>query len=64
MLRKALQYQRLAGGVVALHEEDPALSKTMTFSWATLLPGLISPSGEKIATLMHVCAARSGTQRC
>src|SRR5206468_9767568 len=23
---KALQYQRLAGGVVALHEEDPALS--------------------------------------
>jgi dihydroorotase len=26
MLRKALQYQRLAGGVVALHEEDPALS--------------------------------------
>jgi dihydroorotase len=27
MLRKALQYQRLAGGVVALHEEDPALSR-------------------------------------
>jgi dihydroorotase len=26
MLRKALQYQRLSGGVVALHEEDPALS--------------------------------------
>jgi dihydroorotase len=26
MLRKALQYQRLCGGVVALHEEDPALS--------------------------------------
>jgi len=26
MLRRALQYQRLAGGVVALHEEDPALS--------------------------------------
>jgi dihydroorotase len=26
MLRKALQYQRLTGGVVALHEEDPALS--------------------------------------
>ncbi|MGB0095362.1 MAG: dihydroorotase [Solirubrobacteraceae bacterium] len=26
MLRKALQYQRLAGGVVSLHEEDPALS--------------------------------------
>jgi dihydroorotase len=26
ILRKALQYQRLAGGVVALHEEDPALS--------------------------------------
>jgi dihydroorotase len=26
MLRKALQYQRLAGGVLALHEEDPALS--------------------------------------
>jgi dihydroorotase len=25
-LRKALQYQRLCGGVVALHEEDPALS--------------------------------------
>ena len=26
ILRKALQYQRLAGGVIALHEEDPALS--------------------------------------
>jgi dihydroorotase len=26
MLRKALQYQRLCGGVVALHEEDPDLS--------------------------------------
>jgi dihydroorotase len=27
MLRKALQYQRLAGGLLALHEEDPALSR-------------------------------------
>ena len=27
MLRKALQYQRLCGGVIALHEEDPALSR-------------------------------------
>jgi dihydroorotase len=26
MLRKALQYQRLCGGVIALHEEDPHLS--------------------------------------
>jgi dihydroorotase len=26
-LRKALQYQRLAGGVIALHEEDPELSR-------------------------------------
>jgi len=26
MLRRALQYQRLAGGIIALHEEDPALS--------------------------------------
>ena len=26
MLRRALQYQRLCGGVVALHEEDPTLS--------------------------------------
>jgi dihydroorotase len=26
MLRKAVQYQRLSGGVIALHEEDPALS--------------------------------------
>ena len=26
ILRKALQYQRLCGGVVALHEEDPELS--------------------------------------
>ena len=26
MLRKALQYQRLAGGLLALHEEDPTLS--------------------------------------
>ncbi len=27
MLRRALQYQRLCGGVLALHEEDPALSR-------------------------------------
>jgi dihydroorotase len=27
ILRKALQYQRLSGGVIALHEEDPALSR-------------------------------------
>jgi dihydroorotase len=27
VLRKALQYQRLAGGVIALHEEDPSLSR-------------------------------------
>jgi dihydroorotase len=27
MLRKALQYQRLCGGVIALHEDDPALSR-------------------------------------
>jgi dihydroorotase len=26
MLRKALQYQRLVGGILALHEEDPSLS--------------------------------------
>jgi dihydroorotase len=28
LLRLALQYQRLAGGVIALHEEDPTLSGT------------------------------------
>jgi dihydroorotase len=27
VLRKALQYQRLCGGIIALHEEDPALSQ-------------------------------------
>jgi dihydroorotase len=27
VLRKALQYQRLSGGLIALHEEDPALSQ-------------------------------------
>jgi dihydroorotase len=27
VLRKALQYQRLCGGVIALHEEDPELSR-------------------------------------
>jgi dihydroorotase len=27
VLRKALQYQRLCGGVIALHEEDPSLSR-------------------------------------
>ena len=27
MLRKALQYQRLCGGVLALHEEDETLSR-------------------------------------
>jgi dihydroorotase len=26
VLRKAIQYQRLAGGVIALHEEDPSLT--------------------------------------
>ncbi|MCW2951019.1 MAG: dihydroorotase, multifunctional complex type [Conexibacter sp.] len=26
MLRRALQYQRLSGGVISLHEEDPSLS--------------------------------------
>ena len=26
VLRKALQYQRLCGGVLTLHEEDPSLS--------------------------------------
>src|SRR5438034_4668462 len=26
VLRRALQYQRLCGGVIALHEEDPELS--------------------------------------
>ena len=26
ILRRALQYQRLCGGIIALHEEDPALS--------------------------------------
>jgi dihydroorotase len=28
MLRKALQYQKLCGGILALHEEDPSLSGT------------------------------------
>jgi dihydroorotase len=28
VLRQALQYQRLAGGTIALHEEDPSLSGT------------------------------------
>ncbi|HWH43789.1 MAG TPA: dihydroorotase [Thermoleophilaceae bacterium] len=27
LLRQALQYQRLCGGVIALHEEDPSLSR-------------------------------------
>src|SRR5579875_3587467 len=27
LLRRALQYQRLCGGVIALHEEDPSLSR-------------------------------------
>jgi dihydroorotase len=27
ILRKALQYQRLCGGIIALHEEDPSLSQ-------------------------------------
>ena len=28
VLRKALQYQRLSGGVICLHEEDPTLSRS------------------------------------
>ena len=27
ILQRALQYQRLCGGVLALHEEDPSLSR-------------------------------------
>ncbi len=28
LMRRALQYQRLCGGMIALHEEDPDLSGT------------------------------------
>jgi dihydroorotase len=40
MLRKALQYQRLCGGVIALHEEDPALSADGVMNEGAVSAGL------------------------
>jgi len=36
MLRKALQYQRLCGGTLALHEEDPTLSASGSMNEGTV----------------------------
>lgn len=49
VLRWALQYQRLVGGVIALHEEDPALSADGVMHEGTVsarlgLAGIPSPS--------------------
>jgi len=40
VLRKALQYQRLCGGVLALHEEDPSLSRRGVMNEGTVSAAL------------------------
>jgi dihydroorotase len=65
MLRKALQYQRLCGGTIALHEEDPTLSKggamhEGTVSAALGLGGIPSVSE---STMVARDAALAGYER-
>ena len=49
MLRKALQYQRLCGGVLALHEEDPSLSATARCTRARSARCSASPASRSIS---------------
>jgi dihydroorotase len=54
VLRRALQYQRLAGGVIALHEEDPALSGdgVMNEGEVSALLGMAGVPGVSESTLI------------
>ena len=54
VLRRALQYQRLAGGVIALHEEDPDLSRdgVMHEGEVSALLGLAGIPGSSEATMI------------
>ena len=54
VLRRALQYQRLAGGVIALHEEDPALSAggVMNEGEVSALLGMAGVPGVSESTLI------------
>jgi len=65
MLRRALQYQRLCGGVLALHEEDPALSGQGVMhegpvSAALGLAGIPSPSESTMVARDAALAAYEG----
>jgi dihydroorotase len=54
VLRRALQYQRLAGGVIALHEEDPALSAkgVMNEGEVSALLGMAGVPGASESTMI------------
>ncbi|MGH2924295.1 MAG: dihydroorotase, partial [Solirubrobacterales bacterium] len=54
LLRRALQYQRLAGGVIALHEEDPDLSGSgvMHEGEVSALLGLAGVPGSSESTMI------------
>jgi dihydroorotase len=59
VLRRALQYQRLAGGVIALHEEDPDLSGdgVMHEGEISALLGLAGiPSSSEATAIARDCA--------
>ena len=59
VLRRALQYQRLAGGVIALHEEDPDLSGegVMHEGEVSALLGLAGiPASSEATTIARDCA--------
>ena len=54
VLRRALQYQRLAGGVIALHEEDPHLSAggVMNEGEVSALVGMAGVPGVSESTMI------------
>jgi dihydroorotase len=54
VLRRALQYQRLAGGVIALHEEDPDLSAggVMNEGEASAVVGMAGVPGVSESTMI------------
>ena len=62
MLRKALQYQRLCGGVIALHEEDPTLSRGGACTRAPSAPRSASAASPRVSesTMVARDAALAG----
>jgi dihydroorotase len=62
MLRKALQYQRLCGGVIALHEEDESLSRGGSMHEGTVSAalGLSGIPGVSESTMVARDAALAG----